>query len=159
MEKEKQLTLAEELRELASYERRVCEEYNAHPEYAETMERAAAMIETLQRGNRRLAARIINGIINSDVVKAYDGSALEEADKHIEMLEGDVKRLNMENMGQSVLINDLQDDLRRVTQERDALLEDVKGDCNCCGNAHEAFCFWCRKRKHWKWRGVQKKEG
>lgn len=159
MEKEKQLTLVEELREFAGKERKLCEEYDFPPAYADTMERAADRIEYLNRIVRHQAARIINGIIDSDVAKNYDGSALEEADKHIEMLEGDVERLNRENMGQSVLINDLQDDLRRVTRERDALLEDVKGGCNCCGNADAAMCWMCLKRIFWKWRGVQKKEG
>lgn len=154
MEKEKQLTLVEELRELASYERKVCDEYHLAPEYADAMERAADRIENLNRIIKRQAARIIFGVVNSEVVKAYDGSALEDADKHIEMLEGDVERLNRENMGQSVLITELRDELRKVERERDALLEDVKGDCNCCANANEGICFRCRKRVHWKWRGV-----
>lgn len=166
MEVKENKALAAELRELASFERRVCKENGFAPAYADVMERAAAMIENLQRGNKRLAARIINGIIDSDFAKNYDGSALEEADKHNEMLEGELERLNRENLGQSDLICSLRDDLRRVTRERDmmkaerdALLADVKGSCKCCGNADTAFCWLCRKGKHWKWRGVQKEEG
>lgn len=187
MELKNNKALIDELRELASYERRVCEENNFASAYADIMERAAAVIEGLAQGNDKLAARIIEGVMTSDVVKAYDGSALEEADKHIEMLEGDVERLNRENMGQSVLIAELQENLRKALEvstqavgrvaflrnewqyvrrerdamkaERDALLEDVKGNCNVCANAHPCFCWKCRKGKFWKWRGAQKKEG
>lgn len=194
MEQKDNKALIDELRELASYERRVCEENNFASAYASIMQRAADVIEELMQSNDRLAARIIEGVMTSDVVKAYDGSALEDADKHIEMLEGDVERLNKENFGQSMLISELQgemremmreldfnakdaaqlheviswqgewitdmrNDLHRAEQERDALLEAVKGDCKYCANAHPCFCWKCRKGKLWKWRGVQKKEG
>lgn len=179
METKSNKALIDELRELANYERRVCEENNFASAYASVMERAAAVIEELMRSNDRLAARIIEGVMTSDVVAAYDGSALEDADKHIEMLEGDVERLNKENFGQSMLICSLRDDLRQMTAikcslrddlnkaqrardqmkaERDALLEDVKGDCKCCANADTFSCSLCLKRIFWKWRGVQKKE-
>ncbi|MEN6312766.1 MAG: hypothetical protein ABFD25_00805 [Clostridiaceae bacterium] len=44
-------------------------------------------IEALQQENQQLKARLLAGVIDSDLVKTYDGSALDKADRYIDKLE------------------------------------------------------------------------
>lgn len=58
-------------------------------------------IETQQQEIEQLRAKALLNIANSDLVKAYGGSALEKADEHIEQLERENERLKQ-------WVNDLQ---------------------------------------------------
>lgn len=48
----------------------------------------------LQQENEQLKARIIAGVLDSDLVETYDGSALDKADQYIEKLEKENDQLN-----------------------------------------------------------------
>lgn len=44
-------------------------------------------IKAMQQENEQLEAQILAGVVDSDLVKTYDGSALDRADQYIERLE------------------------------------------------------------------------
>lgn len=69
------------------------------------------------------------------------------------------------------LIESLSAQLEQVTRERDALLDELKGECDVCANRKDCTAPKCRKSQHkeceecpcrtciidtnWKWEGVE----
>lgn len=101
-----------------------------------------------------LRTSLLSGAINSDIVKAYDGSALERADNYIERLEADNARLTAE--------------LTAMRERFVAAEGDIPHICHMCANS---FCnigeacnlahyvpgdIYCQS---WVWRGPQGQKG
>jgi cell division protein FtsB len=54
-------------------------------------------IEDLQQENEQLKSTILLDVVNSGIVKTYDGSALDKADQYIERLEKENEQLQAQN--------------------------------------------------------------
>lgn len=101
---------------------------------------AADMIESLQT---QLSAKKLSGVLDSDIVKAYDGSALDKADQYIERLE---KQLNESQRRERAAVKDMKAIVRNSHPYIDP--------CDVCARPDgcEGTCMdWCDR---FEWRGV-----
>jgi len=117
----------------------------------------ADALESLTAENERLTAR------NKELecaYSAYDGSALERADQHIEL--------------QEKAIHDLKTRAEKAEAERDAAVEDIKANwlCRACEKREKGKEWaWCKhgdfvtdgervvRCSHFEWRGTKGENG
>lgn len=115
----------------------------------------------LRKRIAELEARLLIGVIDSDLLKTYDGSALERADKHIEGQEAKIGKLLEENAR-------LEADNQSISTKYNAAVEDLKSLergslCSICvffDGERDLECADC-KGTPWlmtdafKWRGAK----